>query len=216
MPEEVPDETARLVKQQTVLDIDSNSWRSNPCIADAPEEHSLLTSGAYHAGVMIPITADRRICLARHQLFSIDKYRAAFSSPSLPTWLDAPTGPVLTDGVFLTARATIGTSCSTVLALFTRRKAARRGLSTSTPASRTNRWDSHLGSPPPPGPGASGARKESKRVAIAWSTASSFAESGSREKCSGCAPSWALPTRQQWARARGFLSCGTGPPRAGY
>ncbi len=88
------------MKQSTVRDIDAQSWRANPFVEASPEQYSVLSSGAYHRVVKVPITQDRRVCLARHQLLKADKYRAAFSSGEFLQWLEAPTGPLLQDGVF--------------------------------------------------------------------------------------------------------------------
>jgi hypothetical protein len=87
--------------------VDPVTWARNPNVTRAEESVSVVGTGTYHRALKLPITADRRVCLARHQVLARDKYEASLGPGPFLEWLDARgEKPLLHDGVFFAGAAT--------------------------------------------------------------------------------------------------------------
>jgi hypothetical protein len=78
-------------------------WSANRYV-EANPEFSRIKTGFLNTPLFLPISNDRRVCLAHHKLYADWKYSELFSSSQIISDLSRPTGRI-SDAVILTAPA---------------------------------------------------------------------------------------------------------------
>lgn len=78
-------------------------WIANPHVEPC-NDFTLVTDGYVNTELFLPVTKDRRVCLAMHRLYAEWKYTDLFASPRFLCALDAPAA-TLSDAVLFTGSA---------------------------------------------------------------------------------------------------------------